>query len=81
MGTALDIALADIGAWGLAGIGGLVFLARRALDRSRLVAPPKEQPAVPLADIIAAVRAVDGGDGQDTAAAVPVITSAKRSAS
>ena len=40
-GTAADILLADVGAWGLAAISALTFLALRALDRARLVAPPK----------------------------------------
>ena len=42
--TAADILLADIGVWGVALIGTLSFLAYRALDRARLVAPPKASP-------------------------------------
>ena len=41
MNIALDIALADIGAWGLASIGAMTFIAHRAVDRARLAAPPR----------------------------------------
>ena len=41
MNIALDIALGDIGVWGVAGIGALTFIANRAVDRARLVSPPK----------------------------------------
>jgi len=39
--TALDIALADIGAWGLGLIAAGTFLAHRSIDRARLVNPSK----------------------------------------
>jgi hypothetical protein len=42
--AALDIALIDIGAWGLAAIGAATFLAHRVADRGRLVNPPKPPP-------------------------------------
>lgn len=41
MSTALDIALADIGAWGLGLIAAGTFLAHRSIDRARLVNPPR----------------------------------------
>jgi hypothetical protein len=43
MNAALDIALIDIGAWGLAAIGAAAFLGHRAVDRARLVNPVKQQ--------------------------------------
>jgi hypothetical protein len=44
---ALDIALADIGAWGLAAIVAALLGLRIVAKQLRIAAPPKEAQAVP----------------------------------
>jgi hypothetical protein len=45
--VALDIALADMGVWGAGLIAAGTFIVNRAIDRARLVNPPKQQAQAP----------------------------------